>query len=77
MQKYIHLNDLKIFGTSLKKLDASSSFAVAPHVMLIENMCARIAQLRWKERPPRKIIKKGSHLKFSISAPIKLFSPRR
>ena len=34
---------LKIFGTSLKKFDRSTSFFVAPQVMLYENVCARIA----------------------------------
>ena len=34
---------LKIFGTSLKKFDRSTSFFVAPQVMLYENVWARIA----------------------------------
>ena len=36
-------NRLKIFGTSLKKLERSTSFFVAAQVMLHENICARIA----------------------------------
>ena len=36
-------NRLKIFGTSLKKLERSTSFFVAAQVMLYENICARIA----------------------------------
>lgn len=46
MERYIHLKDFAILGTSLKKLEASNSLAVAPQVMLIENMWARMAQLR-------------------------------
>lgn len=34
---------LKILGTSLKKLDRSTSFFVAPQVMLYEKQCARSA----------------------------------
>ena len=33
----------RIRGTSIKKLDLSTSFLVAPHVILYENMCARSA----------------------------------
>ena len=43
-----------IFGISLKKLDRSTSFFVAPQVMLYENRCARIAWLRGIDRPPKK-----------------------
>ena len=45
---------LKILGTSLKKLDRSTSFLVAPHVMLYENRCARIACETGIDRPPKK-----------------------
>lgn len=34
---------LRILGPSLKKFERSTSFLVALHVMLYENMCARIA----------------------------------
>ena len=44
----------KILGTSLKKLDRSTSFFVAAQVMLYEKRCARMAWLRWMLRPPKK-----------------------
>ena len=34
---------LRILGTSIQKLDRSTSFLVAPHVMLYEKRWARIA----------------------------------
>ena len=43
-----------ILGTSLKKLDRSTSFLVALHVMLYENKCARIAWLKGILSPPKK-----------------------
>lgn len=45
---------LNIFGISSKKFDRSTSFLVAPHVMLYENKCARMACVRGMERPPKK-----------------------
>lgn len=45
---------LKIFGISSKKFERSTSFLVAPHVMLYENMCARMDCVRGMERPPKK-----------------------
>ena len=36
-------NRLRIFGTSSQKFDFSTSFFVAPHVMLYENRCAKMA----------------------------------
>jgi hypothetical protein len=43
-----------ILGTSLKKLESSTSFFVAPHIMLYENRCARIAWLMGMLSPPKK-----------------------
>ena len=43
-----------ILGTSLKKLVRSTSFLVAPHVILYENKCARIAWLKGMLNPPKK-----------------------
>jgi hypothetical protein len=43
-----------ILGTSLKKLERSTSFLVALHVILYENKCARIAWLRGMLSPPKK-----------------------
>jgi hypothetical protein len=43
-----------ILGTSLKKLEISTSFLVAPHVILYENRCARIAWVMWMLKPPKK-----------------------
>ena len=43
-----------IFGTSLKKLERSTSFLVALHVILYENKCARIAWLKGMLSPPKK-----------------------
>lgn len=45
---------LMIFGTSLKKLERSTSFLVALHVILYENKCARIAWLKGMLSPPKK-----------------------
>lgn len=47
-------NRVQIFGISLKKLDRSTSFFVAPHVMLYENMWARMDCESGMERPPKK-----------------------
>ena len=47
-------NRLKIFGISLKKLDRSTSFFVAPQVMLYENRWARMAWLTGIDKPPKK-----------------------
>ena len=45
---------LIILGTSLKKLDLSTSFLVAAQVMLYENRWANIAWERWMLIPPKK-----------------------
>ena len=45
---------LKIFGTSLKKLDRSTSLIVALHWMLYEKRWARIAIVRCIDKPPKK-----------------------
>ena len=45
---------LRIFGTSLKKLERSTSFFVADQVMLYEKRWAKMAMARWMERPPKK-----------------------
>jgi hypothetical protein len=45
---------LRIFGTSLKKFDRSTSFLVADHEILYENMCARIAWQIGRPSPPKK-----------------------
>jgi hypothetical protein len=44
----------KILGTSLKKLDRSTSFFVADQEMLYENRYASIAWLSGMLRPPKK-----------------------
>lgn len=44
----------KIFGTSIQKLDASTSFLVAPQVMLYEKTWARRAWEMWMLSPPKK-----------------------
>ncbi len=43
-----------ILGTSLKKLERSTSFLVALHVILYENKCARIVWLKGMLSPPKK-----------------------
>jgi hypothetical protein len=43
-----------IFGTSLKKLDRSTSFFVAVQVILYENKCANMASESGIPRPPKK-----------------------
>ena len=45
---------LRIFGISSQKFERSTSFFVAPHVMLYEKRCARSACERWMLRPPKK-----------------------
>jgi hypothetical protein len=47
-------NRLKIFGTSLKKLENSTSFFVAAHVMLYENRWASTAPVKCRLSPPKK-----------------------
>jgi hypothetical protein len=47
-------NRFKIRGTSMKKWDFSTSFFVAPHVMLYEKRCASNAWDKWIDRPPKK-----------------------
>jgi hypothetical protein len=47
-------NRLKIRGTSMKKFDLSTSFFVAPQVMLNENKCARRAVEMCMLSPPKK-----------------------
>ena len=44
----------RIRGTSMKKFERSTSFLVAPHVMLYENRWARSAWVRWMLSPPKK-----------------------
>lgn len=39
----LHLNRFAILGTSRKKLDRSTSLAVAPHCMSMQNMWERMA----------------------------------
>ena len=63
----LNLNFLRTLGTSMKKLENSASFAVAPHVMLISNMWARRADETCRERPPRKIASIKVHLKLIIT----------
>ena len=47
-------NRLKILGTSLKKLENSTSFFVATQVMLYENKWASAAPDKCKLSPPKK-----------------------
>ena len=47
-------NRLRIFGTSSQKLDRSTSFFVAPQVMLYEKRCARMACDTGMDSPPKK-----------------------
>jgi hypothetical protein len=47
-------NRRRIRGTSSKKFDCSTSFFVAPHVMLYEKRCASSASDKWIEMPPKK-----------------------
>ena len=43
-----------ILGTSIQKFERSTSFFVAPHVMLYEKQCARIACETGIDSPPKK-----------------------
>jgi len=45
---------VKIFGTSLKKFDLSTSFFVAVHVILYEKRWARMACESGIDNPPKK-----------------------
>jgi hypothetical protein len=47
-------NRRRIRGTSMKKFDRSTSFLVAPHVMLYEKRCASSAWDKWIDSPPKK-----------------------
>lgn len=55
-------NLFKIFGISLKKFERSTSFFVAPHVMLYENIWARMDCESGMERPPKKKKLWGNHI---------------
>jgi hypothetical protein len=50
----VRQNRLKILGTSLKKLENSTSFLVAPHIMLYENKWASMAPDKGRLSPPKK-----------------------
>lgn len=66
MQKRkVNLNFFSSLGTSSKKVVFSISLAVAPQVMLMENMWERRAWLTCNEMPPRKTVRSKIHLKFS------------
>lgn len=60
-------NRFKILGTSMKKLDFSTSFFVAPHVMLYEKRWASNASDKWIDSPPKKkkLSDLSSDLRFS------------
>lgn len=45
---------LRILGTSIQKLDRSTSFLVAPQMILYEKRWARIACEMWMDNPPKK-----------------------
>ena len=45
---------LRILGTSIQKLDRSTSFLVAPQVILNEKRWASIACEIWMDNPPKK-----------------------
>ena len=47
-------NRRRIRGTSMKKFERSTSFFVAPHVMLYETRCASSACDKWIDKPPKK-----------------------
>ena len=64
----LHLKPLRILGTSMKKLENWTSLEVAPHVMLISNICASSACDTCRDRPPKKMASMGTHLKFSSTA---------
>ena len=46
---------LRILGTSIQKLERSTSFLVAPQVMLYEKRWARMAWEMWMDKPPKKM----------------------
>lgn len=56
---------LRIFGTSIQKLDRSTSFFVAPQMILYEKRWARIACEMWIDNPPKK-----TKLNETVSVPI-------
>lgn len=62
-----YLNFWSTFGTSMKKLENSTSLEVAPQDMSISNMWQSRACETCKERPPKKITNMKAHLKFSMT----------
>ena len=46
---------LRILGTSIQKFERSTSFLVAPQVMLYEKRWARMAWEIWIDKPPKKM----------------------
>ncbi len=69
MQKMnVNLNFFNSLGISSKKLVFSISFAVAPQLRSISNIWHNIACETCNEIPPRKMVSRGIHLKFSLKA---------
>ena len=64
----VNLNRLMRRGTSSKNEVFSTSLAVAPHVMSISKKWHRRAWETCTEIPPRKTVRRRSHLKFSKTA---------
>ena len=63
-----YLNVLATLGIWMKKLENSTSFAVAPHDMLILSMWHISAWEMWRDIPPKKTMNIVHHLKFSMTA---------
>lgn len=61
----VYLNVFATFGISMKKLENSTSLAVAPHDMSMLNMWQRSACEMCRDMPPKKTTNIRHHLKFS------------
>ena len=63
----------RILGTSSKKVELSTSFAVAPQDMSMEKRCERMAWETCMERPPMKMAMRGSHCEVISSYSLGVF----
>lgn len=70
-KRKVNLKRRRIVGTSSKKDVRVASLAVAPQLMLMDSMWQAMACDTWMEMPPRKIVSKGSQVRFSMKEPMR------
>jgi hypothetical protein len=63
--KTVTLNFRNTFGSSSKKVDSVTSLAVAPQDMGMLRRWEMMARERWRDRPPRKMVRRGMYFRFS------------